>query len=182
MKSTNLLVALSDGAIFGARTFRQSFAEPFSLFPSCQNGPRGISERITFCPPATPPSTGSISLASAGSVARPGFDGEHDTVQTCHALRRLTAIIEREDDGYVALCPEYGIASELARSTSATRSLTNSGFAPLTPSLSGKLTRNSLAGYFIADPSTRPARRSRCALPWRKSTRSGRRTVPTGRG
>lgn len=27
-------------------------------------------------------------------------------------LRRLTAIIEREDDGYVALCPEYEIASE----------------------------------------------------------------------
>jgi predicted RNase H-like HicB family nuclease len=27
-------------------------------------------------------------------------------------LRRLTAIIEREDDGYVALCPEYDIASE----------------------------------------------------------------------
>ena len=24
----------------------------------------------------------------------------------------LTAIIEREDDGYVALCPEYDIASE----------------------------------------------------------------------
>jgi predicted RNase H-like HicB family nuclease len=27
-------------------------------------------------------------------------------------LRRLTAIIEREEDGYVALCPEYDIASE----------------------------------------------------------------------
>ena len=27
-------------------------------------------------------------------------------------LRRLTAIIEREDDGYVALCPEYDVASE----------------------------------------------------------------------
>lgn len=27
-------------------------------------------------------------------------------------LRRLTAIIEREDDGYVALCPEYDIASQ----------------------------------------------------------------------
>jgi predicted RNase H-like HicB family nuclease len=26
--------------------------------------------------------------------------------------RRLTAIIQREDDGYVALCPEYDIASE----------------------------------------------------------------------
>jgi len=26
--------------------------------------------------------------------------------------RRLTAIIEREDDGYVALCPELDIASE----------------------------------------------------------------------
>jgi predicted RNase H-like HicB family nuclease len=27
-------------------------------------------------------------------------------------LRRLTAIIEREDDAYVALCPEYDIASQ----------------------------------------------------------------------
>jgi predicted RNase H-like HicB family nuclease len=27
-------------------------------------------------------------------------------------LRRLTAIIEREGDGYVALCPEYDVASE----------------------------------------------------------------------
>ena len=27
-------------------------------------------------------------------------------------FRRLTAIIEREGDGYVALCPEYDIASE----------------------------------------------------------------------
>lgn len=26
--------------------------------------------------------------------------------------RRMTAIIEREDDGYVALCPELDIASE----------------------------------------------------------------------
>lgn len=26
--------------------------------------------------------------------------------------RRLTAIIEREDDGYIALCPELDIASE----------------------------------------------------------------------
>jgi predicted RNase H-like HicB family nuclease len=26
--------------------------------------------------------------------------------------RRLTAIIEREDGGYVALCPEYDIASQ----------------------------------------------------------------------
>lgn len=28
------------------------------------------------------------------------------------AAQRLTAIIEREDDGYVALCPELDIASE----------------------------------------------------------------------
>lgn len=27
-------------------------------------------------------------------------------------LRRLTAIIEKEDDGYVALCPELDIASQ----------------------------------------------------------------------
>jgi predicted RNase H-like HicB family nuclease len=27
-------------------------------------------------------------------------------------MRRLTAIIEREDDGYVALCPEADIASQ----------------------------------------------------------------------
>ncbi len=28
------------------------------------------------------------------------------------AIQRLTAVIEREDDGYVALCPELDIASE----------------------------------------------------------------------
>lgn len=28
------------------------------------------------------------------------------------AAQRLTAIIEREDDGFVALCPEFDIASE----------------------------------------------------------------------
>ena len=28
------------------------------------------------------------------------------------ASRRLTAIIEREDDGFVALCPELDVASE----------------------------------------------------------------------
>ena len=27
-------------------------------------------------------------------------------------VRRFTALIEREDDGYVALCPEYDIASQ----------------------------------------------------------------------
>ena len=28
------------------------------------------------------------------------------------AAQRLTAIIEREDDGFVALCPEYDVASQ----------------------------------------------------------------------
>jgi predicted RNase H-like HicB family nuclease len=28
------------------------------------------------------------------------------------AAQRLTAIIEREDDGFVALCPEFDIASQ----------------------------------------------------------------------
>jgi predicted RNase H-like HicB family nuclease len=27
-------------------------------------------------------------------------------------FRRLTAVIEQEDDGYVALCPEFDIASQ----------------------------------------------------------------------
>jgi predicted RNase H-like HicB family nuclease len=27
-------------------------------------------------------------------------------------VRRLTAIIEREDDGYVSLCPEVDVASQ----------------------------------------------------------------------
>jgi predicted RNase H-like HicB family nuclease len=27
-------------------------------------------------------------------------------------FRRLTAIIEREGDGYLALCPEYDVASQ----------------------------------------------------------------------
>jgi hypothetical protein len=29
-----------------------------------------------------------------------------------NSLRPLTTIIEREDDGFVALCPEFDIASE----------------------------------------------------------------------
>ncbi len=37
--------------------------------------------------------------------------------------RRLTAIIEREDDGYVALCPELDIASQGATVEEARRNL-----------------------------------------------------------
>ena len=36
---------------------------------------------------------------------------------------RLTAIIEREDDGFVALCPEFDIASEGATVEEATANL-----------------------------------------------------------
>ena len=32
--------------------------------------------------------------------------------RTMSALRMLTAIIEREGDGYVALCPQFDIASQ----------------------------------------------------------------------
>ena len=32
--------------------------------------------------------------------------------RTMADLRRFTAIIEREDDGYVSLCPEYDVASQ----------------------------------------------------------------------
>ena len=32
--------------------------------------------------------------------------------QPMKSMRQLTAIIEREDDGYVALCPELDIASQ----------------------------------------------------------------------
>jgi predicted RNase H-like HicB family nuclease len=38
-------------------------------------------------------------------------------------IRRLTAIIEREDDGYVASCPEYDIASEGATIEEARKNL-----------------------------------------------------------
>jgi predicted RNase H-like HicB family nuclease len=37
--------------------------------------------------------------------------------------RQMTAIIEREDDGYVALCPELDIASQGATVESARRNL-----------------------------------------------------------
>lgn len=37
--------------------------------------------------------------------------------------RRLTAIIEREDDGYVALCPEVDVASQGATVDEARRNL-----------------------------------------------------------
>lgn len=33
-------------------------------------------------------------------------------IQVMQQSRRLTAIIEREEDGYVALCPELDIASQ----------------------------------------------------------------------
>jgi predicted RNase H-like HicB family nuclease len=38
--------------------------------------------------------------------------------------RRLTAIIEREGDGYVALCPEIDVASQGATVEEARRNLT----------------------------------------------------------
>jgi predicted RNase H-like HicB family nuclease len=34
------------------------------------------------------------------------------TIVSMERVRRLTAVIEREDDGYVALCPELDIASQ----------------------------------------------------------------------
>ena len=37
--------------------------------------------------------------------------------------RQLTAIIEREDNGYVALCPEVGVASQGATVDEARRNL-----------------------------------------------------------
>ncbi len=37
--------------------------------------------------------------------------------------RRLTAIIEREQDGYVALCPEYDVVSQGASIEEARRNL-----------------------------------------------------------
>ena len=33
-------------------------------------------------------------------------------IKSMQQLRRMTAIIEREDDGFVALCPELDIASQ----------------------------------------------------------------------
>ena len=39
-------------------------------------------------------------------------------------IRQLTAIIEREDDGYVALCPELDIASQGDTVEEARRNLT----------------------------------------------------------
>jgi len=39
-------------------------------------------------------------------------------------LRRLTAIIEREDDGYVALCPQLDVASQGATVEEARTNLT----------------------------------------------------------
>ena len=39
-------------------------------------------------------------------------------------IRRLTAIIEREGDGYVALCPEIDVASQGASVEEARRNLT----------------------------------------------------------
>ena len=38
-------------------------------------------------------------------------------------IRRLTAIVERESDGYVALCPEVDVASQGATVTEARDSL-----------------------------------------------------------
>lgn len=38
--------------------------------------------------------------------------GEWATIRIMKSTRQLTAIIEREDEGYVALCPELDIASQ----------------------------------------------------------------------
>jgi predicted RNase H-like HicB family nuclease len=43
---------------------------------------------------------------------------------TERATRRLTAIIEREEDGYVALCPELDVASQGSTVEEARRNLT----------------------------------------------------------
>jgi predicted RNase H-like HicB family nuclease len=42
-----------------------------------------------------------------------------------HLMQRLTAIIEREGDGYVALCPELDIASQGDSVESARQSLSD---------------------------------------------------------
>ena len=39
-------------------------------------------------------------------------DGEMFGREKCAMSRRLTAIVEREGDGYVALCPEIDVASQ----------------------------------------------------------------------
>jgi len=44
--------------------------------------------------------------------------------QSMSTLRRLTAVIEREGDGYVALCPEFDIASQGATIEEARSNLT----------------------------------------------------------
>jgi len=63
-----------------------------------------------------------------------------------NAPRRLTAIIEREDDGFVALCPELDIASEGASIEEARTNLIEAltlFFETASPSEVGALTTRS---------------------------------------
>lgn len=56
--------------------------------------------------------TGRRTLGLVGLEERSRFGGYTRTIAVMKATRRLTAIIEREDDAYVALCPELDIASQ----------------------------------------------------------------------
>ena len=44
-----------------------------------------------------------------------------------NSIQQLTAIIEREGDGYVGLCPEFDIASQGDTIEAARKNLTGSG-------------------------------------------------------
>ena len=62
-------------------------------------------------------------------------------------IQRLTAIIEREDDGFVALCPELDIASEGASIKEARSNLIEAltlFFETASPSEVSRRTRNEI--------------------------------------
>lgn len=57
------------------------------------------------------------------SLAESTLRGDSNYTENMQHLQRMTAIIEREDDGFVALCPELDIASQGASIEEARRNL-----------------------------------------------------------
>lgn len=57
-------------------------------------------------------STGGGLRAGCSASAEFALALRTDTIGAMADVLHLTAILEREDDGYVALCPEYDVASQ----------------------------------------------------------------------
>jgi hypothetical protein len=68
--------------------------------------------RPIFPPPNSAPQRAIRAGGDPTGLAVGGRDGILDYNWTMSMLRSLTAVIERDGDGYVAICPEFDIASQ----------------------------------------------------------------------